>query len=135
VGQSSLRSPLADAHADFQNCGPGDPFRDVVYCMSTALTIDNRRAWQEDLVPFYLKKLQESGGPALSEADAWKAMRLQSLTALAFWTLTLGGGDDVSTCCLLGTPAHRLNSWTCQTTSRMTCLWSTSSVCRLQWTI
>jgi hypothetical protein len=57
--------------------------------MATALTIDNRRAWERDLIQYYLEELRAAGGPAISFDEAWNAYRQQLITALTWWTVTL----------------------------------------------
>ena len=81
--------------ADFQNAGPGNPFRDVIYCMTTMLSVEERRQWEKELVLYYLEELRRQGGPSIREEDAWNDIRIHSMTALAFWTLTVAPGEDV----------------------------------------
>ena len=75
--------------SDWQCAAVGHWSRDFVYTMTTALTIENRRKWEKDLVRFYLDKMAELGVPKISEDEAWKNLRQQLMTALAFWTITL----------------------------------------------
>lgn len=89
------RLTVRSFQTDAQNVGPGDPFRDVLYCMTTALTVQQRRAWDRELVRFYLQQLLSNGGPKITEEDAWQSMRLNSFTALGFWTLTVAPGDNM----------------------------------------
>lgn len=74
---------------DWQTVAVGNWSRDFAYAISTALTIENRRAWEKDLLRMYLEKLRERGGPAVLFEEAWTLYRQQLFTALAFWTLTL----------------------------------------------
>ena len=74
---------------DWQCMGVGHWARDVVYAMTTALTVENRRKWEKDLVRFYLDKMRELGAPQMSEEETWTNLRQQLFTALAFWTITL----------------------------------------------
>lgn len=75
--------------SDWQNMTVGHWSRDFVYAMTTALTIDDRRKWENELLLFYLDKMAELGVPRVSPDDAWKNLRQQLFTALAFWTITL----------------------------------------------
>ena len=75
--------------SDWQIVSSGHWSRDVVYTMATALTIENRRKWEKDLVLFYLDKMAELGVPRVSPEESWKNLRQQLFTALAFWTITL----------------------------------------------
>jgi aminoglycoside phosphotransferase (APT) family kinase protein len=75
--------------SDWQIVSAGHWSRDVVYTMTTALTIEDRRRWEKDLIRFYLDEMESMGVPRISEDDAWLNLRQQLMTALAFWTITL----------------------------------------------
>jgi thiamine kinase-like enzyme len=75
---------------DWQCSCKGNWGRDLAYAISTGLAIDDRRAWERDLLRFYLDRLQAAGGPALPFDDAWRIYRQQLFSALAWWTGTLG---------------------------------------------
>lgn len=75
--------------ADFQNLTTSHWSRDLAYTLATGLTIDDRRAWERDLIALYLDRMRESGGCAESFADAWRGYRRQMLSVLAWWTVTL----------------------------------------------
>lgn len=75
--------------SDWQIVSAGHWSRDFVYTMTTALTIEDRRKWEKELLRFYLDKMQELGVPRISEDEAWVNLRQQLMTALAFWTITL----------------------------------------------
>ena len=75
---------------DWQCSCKGNWGRDLAYAISTGLAIDDRRAWERDLLRFYLDRLQAAGGPALPFEDAWRIYRQQLFSALAWWTGTLG---------------------------------------------
>jgi hypothetical protein len=75
--------------ADWQSVCIGNWGRDYAYAMSCALTVENRRAWERDLLALYLESLREAGGPAIAFDDAWRIYRQQLFSALAFWTVTL----------------------------------------------
>ncbi|MFC1823787.1 phosphotransferase [Thermodesulfobacteriota bacterium] len=74
---------------DWQVSSRGHWGRDVAYTISTALTVENRRAWEKELLLFYLDRLQEAGGPAIAFADAWNYYRQHLFTSLAWWTLLI----------------------------------------------
>ena len=74
---------------DWQVTTIGHWSRDYIYATGTALTIENRRKWEKDLLLIYLDKMAELGVPKISIDDAMLNLRQQSLTALAFWTITL----------------------------------------------
>ncbi len=63
--------------------------RDLAYTLTTALTVADRRAWEADLVAYYLDRLAAEGGPREPMDSAMRAYRLSLPSAFAFWTLTL----------------------------------------------
>jgi thiamine kinase-like enzyme len=77
---------------DWQCASRGHWSRDVAYALSTALTPENRRAWEKELLRLYLDRLAEtSGGRARIHFDeAFLLYRQQLFAALAWWTGTLG---------------------------------------------
>ena len=79
---------------DWQCVCRGHWSRDLAYCLSTALSIDNRRAWERELIVYYLDRLHEAGGPRVEFDFAWRHYREQMLGALAWWTGTLGQPRD-----------------------------------------
>jgi len=75
--------------SDWQITSIGHWSRDLIYTMTTALTIENRRAWERELVDLYLDLMAEHGVPREPIDQVWLALRQQLMTALAFWTITL----------------------------------------------
>jgi thiamine kinase-like enzyme len=75
---------------DWQCSCKGHWGRDVAYAISTALSIADRRAWERDLIRYYLDRLHAAGGPTVPFEDAWRIYRGQLFSALAWWTGTLG---------------------------------------------
>lgn len=75
--------------SDWQCCGRGHWARDFAYTIATALKVEDRRAWERDLLKLYLETQRAAGGPAISFDDAWNAYRQQLITALTWWTVTL----------------------------------------------
>jgi thiamine kinase-like enzyme len=74
---------------DWQAAHRGHWSRDVAYAMSTALTIENRRKWEDELLRFYHDELQREAGRAIPFDCVRDEVRRQLFTALAFWTITL----------------------------------------------
>jgi len=74
---------------DWQCLHRGHWARDFGYAITTALTVDDRRRWEEELLRLYLDRLRAAGGPQISYATAFLAYRQQLLTALTWWTITL----------------------------------------------
>ena len=81
--------------ADWQLVTIGHWSRDFVFATTTALTIEQRRAWQEDLLRLYLDKMVELGTPRTPFDDALLNIRQQLFSALAFWTITLRPTADM----------------------------------------
>ncbi|HKY92020.1 MAG TPA: phosphotransferase [Nevskiaceae bacterium] len=75
---------------DWQCICRGHWSRDLAYSVSTALTVEDRRAWERELIAFYLDRLHAAGGPRIESEFAWRHYREQLLGALAWWTGTLG---------------------------------------------
>ncbi len=65
---------------------------DVSYALNSALTVDDRRAWERELIELYVDRLFASGGPALSFDEAWLGYRQQAFHGLVFWLYTIGAG-------------------------------------------
>lgn len=76
------------ALSDWQCATRGHWARDFAYTVGTALTIEDRRAWERDLLALHLDRLHAAGGPKLSFDEGWLAYRQQLLTALTWWTIT-----------------------------------------------
>ena len=75
---------------DWQNCCKGNWSRDLAYCLSTGTVPEKRRAWERDLLAYYLDELAARGGPRLPFDEAFTLYRQQLFAALAWWTGTLG---------------------------------------------
>jgi Ecdysteroid kinase-like family len=75
---------------DWQCSCKGSWGRDLSYAISTALSVENRRAWERDLVAYYVDQLHAAGAPKVEFDVAWDLYRRQMFTALAWWTGTLG---------------------------------------------
>lgn len=73
---------------DWQAVVGGHWSRDLAYALSTTLTIEDRRAWERELVALYLDELAAAGGAAVAFGAAWRAYREQVWGALAFWAPT-----------------------------------------------
>jgi hypothetical protein len=63
---------------------------DFGYLMSTALQVDDRRAWERDLLDLYLERLHAAGGPRIPRAEAWEAYRRSTLYPYFAWLYTVG---------------------------------------------
>lgn len=65
---------------------------DVAYALSSALAVEDRRAWERDLIALYTDRLAVAGGPKLTFDQAWLTYRQQIFHGLAFWLYTIGAG-------------------------------------------
>lgn len=74
---------------DWQICVRGCGVRDLAYAISTALTIDDRRKWERELISYYLECLAAQGAKPLTLDETLLLYRQQLLCALAMWTSTL----------------------------------------------
>jgi thiamine kinase-like enzyme len=74
---------------DWQCLGKGHWARDVSYAIATTLAIEDRRAWERDLLKRYLERMQEWCGLSVKFDEAWDLCRQQLFLALMMWTPTL----------------------------------------------
>lgn len=77
---------------DWQLISRGSWAMDVAYALSSALTVEDRRAWERDLITLYVDRLAAAGGPPLTADDAWLTYRQQPFHGLVFWLYTIGAG-------------------------------------------
>ena len=75
---------------DWQCSCKGHLSRDLSYCISASLTVEQRRAWEHDLVAYYVEQMREKGVANIDFDSVWLAYRAQMFGALAWWTGTLG---------------------------------------------
>lgn len=81
--------------SDWQLATVGHWSRDYAFATTTALTVEQRRDWGEELLRVYLDRLAAAGGERPSYEDALTNVRQQLFSALAFWTITLRPTDDM----------------------------------------
>jgi thiamine kinase-like enzyme len=75
---------------DWQCVVRGGWARDVAYALSTHLTVENRRAWERDLVARYCARLAEAGCRVPNAQESFLAYRQQMLHAMFMWLVTIG---------------------------------------------
>lgn len=73
---------------DWQAVVRGHWSRDLAYALATTLTIEDRRAWEDDLIARYGERLAAGGGPRVTADEARRAYRQQLWGALAYWAPT-----------------------------------------------
>jgi hypothetical protein len=74
---------------DWQCLAKGHWARDVSYAISTTLAIEDRRAWERDLLKRYLDQMREKCSLYITFDGAWDLYRQQIFLALLMWTPTL----------------------------------------------
>lgn len=75
---------------DWQVGLQGSWAHDYSYLVATALQIDDRRAWEQELLDFYLERLALAGGDRIPRDKAWSAYRSALLYPYFAWVYTLG---------------------------------------------
>lgn len=74
---------------DWQTVSRGHWSRDLIYALSTSLTIENRRQWLPELLHYYHDQLQQASGRTIPLDGTLDECRRQLFTVLAFWTITM----------------------------------------------
>ena len=62
---------------DWQCLARGHWSRDLAYALSATLTIEDRRAWERDLIALYLDLFEAHSGVAIGFDEAWLRYRQQ----------------------------------------------------------
>jgi hypothetical protein len=75
---------------DWQGIAKGGWALDYSYAISAGLEVDDRRAWERDLLELYVEELARTGGPSLSFEQAWLQYRQQMFHGYIFWLYTIG---------------------------------------------
>ena len=75
---------------DWQCAVRGGWARDVAYALSTHLTVENRRAWERNLLARYCRRLAEAGCQVPYAGESFLAYRQQMLHATFMWLVTIG---------------------------------------------
>ena len=75
---------------DWQTSLQGSWAHDYAYIVATALRIEDRRAWEAQLLHFYLERLSAAGGEAIPRERAWQCYRQALLYPYFAWVYTLG---------------------------------------------
>jgi hypothetical protein len=74
---------------DWQCAARGHWSRDVAYLISAALRVEDRRAWEQDLLRRYLDRLSQASGQRFDFDESFRFYRQQMFHALMMWTPTL----------------------------------------------
>ena len=88
-------TPAGDLRlGDWQIVARGDLAFDLALILSTSPTVEDRRAWERELLAFYVEQLAAHGGPRLRVDEAFDRYRAQLPAVLAWWTPTLARSVD-----------------------------------------
>jgi hypothetical protein len=90
VGNTYRTGQGAMALADWQVCMRGSWAFDYAYAVGTALSVEDRRAWEGELLPFYLERLAAAGGEPPELADAQRAYAQCLMYPFHTWTTVIG---------------------------------------------
>jgi hypothetical protein len=74
---------------DWQCVSQGHWARDLSYALSSALKIEDRRAWDRALIARYVARMNDKWNAGIDPTDAVLRYRQQLFHALAMWTQTL----------------------------------------------
>jgi hypothetical protein len=89
VGNVYLDGAGRPCFADWQLVNRGPWYLDVGYHIGSALTVEDRRGSERDLLDHYLAELRSHGAVAPSWEDAWLGLRLGVIHGLFLWAITL----------------------------------------------
>jgi hypothetical protein len=96
IGQTYITAQNRIGIGDWSGILCGHWAYDYAYGLASALTVEDRRAWEVDLLRFYLDCLHRSGGPALDFDAAWLSYRRHLPYPYICWLMTLAGGSSVT---------------------------------------
>jgi hypothetical protein len=89
VGNLYLDGARRPSFVDWQIVQRGPWYLDVGYHIASALTIEDRRRSEQDLVRHYLDRLGAGGVDAPSWDDAWRGVRRGIVYGFFLWGITL----------------------------------------------
>lgn len=79
---------------DWQTACKGHWSRDLAYTLATSLTIENRRAWENQLLELYREQFATVSGVNLSPDEIRLRYRQQMISALSMWTVTFAPKEN-----------------------------------------
>ena len=77
---------------DWSAISQGRGERDLAYAVMSALKVEDRRAWERELVERYADTVGRISGSPVDPAQAWEGYRRQTVHGLCMWLYTLGRG-------------------------------------------
>jgi hypothetical protein len=81
---------------DWQTMQRGNWSIDVGYHLGAALSIEDRRQHEQELLKFYLERVAEFGGEKLSWDTAWRLYREGAAYGFFMWGITQRVSDDIT---------------------------------------
>jgi hypothetical protein len=95
IGQTYITRSGRMGYGDWQLVQRGGWAADFAYAITSALTIEDRRRWEHELLVHYIGALQAAGGPRLDTDDAWLSYRQHTLYPFIAWAFTRTGAGAV----------------------------------------
>ena len=95
IGQSYVTRDGRMGYSDWQLIQRGSWAADFAYGLTSALTIEDRRNWDGELLRYYLDALHAAGGPGLDFDAAWLSYRQHTLYPFFAWAFTRAGAGAV----------------------------------------
>ncbi|UCV23681.1 phosphotransferase [Ferribacterium limneticum] len=92
VGQTYITRDGRMGLTDWQAILRGGWAYDFAYLVTSALTVEDRRLWEQDLLHFYLDRLQAAGGAQIPFDEAWLSYRQHTFYPYFAWVYTIGAG-------------------------------------------
>jgi hypothetical protein len=75
---------------DWQALARGHWALDYSYAMVAALRVEDRAAWERELLERYVDELTKYGAPRMTFDEAWEGYRQQVLHGMVYWLFTIG---------------------------------------------
>jgi len=95
IGQTYFTREGRIGYADWQVPMRGGWAYDVNYALVSALTVEDRRNWERDLLRHYLDRLHAAGGAKLGFDEAWLRYRQHALYPYFAWAYTRAGAGSL----------------------------------------
>ncbi|KAL6921262.1 hypothetical protein FSST1_005288 [Fusarium sambucinum] len=87
IGNTLITKDDTPGFIDWQGLQYGPSILDVTYFLTGALTVEDRRQHEKELIEVYLDALHKEGGPRLSREDIWGDYQRYSLQGF-LWAMT-----------------------------------------------
>ncbi len=92
VGNTYRTAGGRTGYTDWQMVRRGSWAFDFALSVTTVLEVEDRRAWERELLEFYLGRLAAAGGEPPELEEAFEMYRVQTLYPYHSWTYTIGRG-------------------------------------------